>query len=180
MNVPYLVLEQASGPTSPLQDKTREVWEDLSYVPLESSAGRQSHCYVIYESQTTVVIAGCDHSRWIGYGFGKIGPEDLCFDDTGSFDTESQEEEAERQEREGETDLEEEEVEFEEDYFAHGGCAPLLWADDVIWDPRVYFMRATQIRLDVVTQAYEYLVRKIEAGAKDWVNDSCAFKLRFS
>jgi hypothetical protein len=158
LNVPYLVLEETadvwSQPVSPLEHQTRVLWEDLSYLTLESSTGQQSHHHAIYESQTTVVISGCDHSKWYGYAFGKIGPDDPCPDDVEDSEADA-----------------EEEYGWEEDFFATGGCAPTLNPGDLIWDPRTYFLRAAQIRLDIVTKASEYLVRKIEAGAKDWASN---------
>lgn len=147
LNVPYLVLEDkgnaTSEPASPLESQTRVVWEELSYLTLESSTGQSSRDYAIYKSRTTVVVSGCDNWTWHGYAFGKIGFSDL---------------------------EDEDDCPWEEDFFATGGCDPeLLNPEDHIWDPRTYFLRATHIRMDFVSSQYEYLVRKIEAGAKHWV-----------
>lgn len=57
----------------------------------------------------------------------------------------------------------------EEDYFATDGCEPVLNPDNIIWDPRFYFLRAAQTRLSNMSQAPEYLVRKLESGCDDWV-----------
>ena len=157
LNVPYLVLEEAldtsSGSATPLDSRMKKKWADLSYLPLESETGQQSDRFAIYESQTTVVISGCDHSKWFGYAFGKIGPDDPTPDEDDSADIEQD-------------DLEPKPV---EDLFATGGSEAVLSLQNPIWDPRVYFPCAARIRLDIATQAYEYLVRTIDAGAMDWV-----------
>lgn len=171
LNLPYLVLEESvesrKGSSCPSKDKIKKLWADLSYLPLESRSGEQSDRYAIYESQTTVVIAGCDHTKWFGYAFGDIGSDDLTpsadynDDDAGSDDNETGTDTE---------DIDEDDPEPEEDYFANGGCEVVLNPDQPILDPRVYFLCAAQTRSIVVTLGHEYLVRVLEAGANDWVS----------
>lgn len=159
LNVPYLVLEESTDTpadsAAPLEGQTKKKWADLSYLPLETETGEQSDRFAIYESQTTVVISGCDHSKWFGYAFGKIGQDDPTPDEGDDTDVEPEDELG---------------LKPVEDLFATGGSEIVSNLQNPIWDPRVYFLCAARIRLDIVTQAYEYLVRTIEAGVNDWVS----------
>ncbi|KAF1360251.1 hypothetical protein EJ07DRAFT_177570 [Lizonia empirigonia] len=184
LNLPYLVLEESiesqKGSSCPSKDKIKKLWADLSYLPLESRSGQQSDCYAIYESQTTVVIAGCDHTKWYGYAFGDIGSGDLApsagynDDDTCTDDddtgTDTDDTGTDTDDTGTDTDdTEDDDPEPEEDYFANGGCEDVLNPDQPILDPRVYFLHAAQIRSTIVTRRHEYLVRVLEAGANDWI-----------
>jgi hypothetical protein len=155
LNLPCLSLEDsedcASAERPFLDNHNKREWENLSHLPLESSSGEVSTRFSIYETRTTVVISGCSNSDWFGYALGNIGPVDTSPKD---------EDENEDNGSAGE-DYEDTEPQPEEDFFATGGCEPVLNPNKILWDPRIYFLRATQIRLSIATQASEYL---------DWVS----------
>lgn len=159
LNLPCLSLENSSDSTSDtrlLDDHNKKLWENLSYLPLESSTGKESNQFAIYETRTTIVISGCNDSQWFGYALGNIGPVDPSPEDHENVPDEKSEEEND--------------PEPEEDLFATGGCERVLNPDSTIRDPRVYFLRATQIRMSVACQASEYLVSKLDAGCQSWVS----------
>ncbi|KAJ8113689.1 hypothetical protein OPT61_g4233 [Boeremia exigua] len=159
LNLPCLSLEEHDDnapnirPFVDNHNKTR--WEDLSHLPLESKTGRLSNRFAIFETRTTVVLSGCSNTDWFGYAFGNIGPIDTS---------------PSGQEQNDDDDTNDpDEPEPEEDFFATGGCEPVLNPENIIWDPRVYFLRAMEIRLSITTQASEFLVRKLDAGCHDWI-----------
>lgn len=155
--MPYLVLGDTSASidsSAPLDKQVKKKWADLSYLPLETYDGQQSTSFAIFESQTTIVISGCDDSKWFGYAFGYIGPEDPTPDEDETMTFEQEE------------DLGLRPV---EDLFATGGSHTVFDLQTPIWDPRVYFLCAARARLDIAAQAYELLVCTIEAGSSDWV-----------
>lgn len=152
INLPCLSLEDSTDRTSnarPNDDHNKREWENLSHLPLESSGGKVSNCFAIYETRTTIVISGCNDRDWFGYALGSTEP----------VDTNLEEEEEE----------EDHESEPEEDFFASGGCESVFNPGKTIWDPRIYFLCASHFRLSVMTQASEYLVRKLDAECHDWV-----------
>jgi hypothetical protein len=153
LNLPCFSLE---NPADTLLDNHNKILrEDLSYLPLHASTGHENGGFAIYETRTTVVISGCNNLRWFGYALGNIGPVDPSPDDddiTCTF---------------GEGDAD---PEPEEDFFATGGCEPVINPRNVTWDPRVYFLRATQFRMEVATRAAVYLVQKLDAACRDWVS----------
>lgn len=175
LNLPCLSLEdetQNSSDTCPLvDDHNKRKWHDLSHLPLESGNGQVSNRFAIYQARTTVVISGNSNFEWFGYALGNIGPVD-----------------ASPNEIDGDEDMNEpnspdstafdNDPEPEEDFFATGGCEYVLNPDNIIWDPRVYFLRAIQTRFSVATQASEYLVRKLDAACPDWVILSSSWLLR--
>lgn len=113
-----------------------------------------------------MVISGCNSSDWLGYSFGNIGPVDTSpIDAEGSHDGDIIDEDC----RVSCSD-DDEDPEPEEDFFATGGCEPVLNPENTIWDPRIYFLLATQTRLTIMAQVSEHLVRKLDSGCQDWVS----------
>jgi hypothetical protein len=167
LNVPCLMLKDSTkdplASSSLVRGRCKTHWADLSYLPLETETGDLSDHFAIYESQTTVVISGCDHSKWFGFAFGSIGPDDPSPDEDNVDQVD-----AEQVDVSDLTPL--------EDLFATGGSENVFDLRDTIWDPRVYFLSVARIRIDIATQGYEYLVRTIEAGARDWVSRRCYAK----
>lgn len=168
MNLPCLSLEESTGNVpneqSFLDRQNKKQWEDLSHLPLESKTGQLSNRFLIYETRTTVVISGCSNTDWFGFALGNIGPVHTSPDDDDDG--------ADAQNDLGDSDMNHD-PEPEEDFFATGGYEPVLNPDNMIWDPRIYFLRATEMRLCIATQASEYLVRKLDAGCHDWVGRHC-------
>lgn len=136
-----------------------KLWNDLSFLPLKIGVDEEQGRFSIYEAQTTVFISGAHHFDWHGYAFGYPGPKDSL---------------AEEDDGKGDDDGPENFFEEEEDFFAAGGCEPVLNPGELMWDPRIYFLRTLQLRLEIVVRANEYLVRALVAGVKDWVGSLCA------
>jgi hypothetical protein len=166
--LPCLSLEESTGNVpneqSFLDRQNKKQWEDLSHLPLESKTGQLSNRFLIYETRTTVVISGCSNTDWFGFALGNIGPVHTSPDDDDDG--------ADAQNDLRYSDMNHD-PEPEEDFFATGGYEPVLNPDNMIWDPRIYFLRATEMRLCIATQASEYLVRKLDAGCHDWVSRHC-------
>lgn len=166
LNLPCLSLEETVDDTPNVRpfvdNQNKKEWEGLSQLPLESKNGRLSNRFAIFETRTTVVISGSSNTDWFGYALGNTGPVDASPSEVDHND-------------DGEGDDinhcdEESKLEPKEDFFATGGGEPVLGPNNIIWDPRIYFLRAMDSRLSVATQASEYLVRKLEAGCHDWVS----------
>ena len=167
LNLPCLSLEESDKHSSSGRHNKKQ-WVDLPYLPLEASTGRISNRYGIYETQTTVVISGCSNSDWFGIALGNIGPTNPSPDD---------EEDGTDVHHTSEHSDTEVDPEPQEDFFATGGCEPVLNPENTIWDPRIYFLQATRIRLSVTTRSSEYLVRKLDAACHDWVSSHCAYAI---
>ncbi|KAF3038772.1 hypothetical protein E8E12_000549 [Didymella heteroderae] len=152
LHLPYLLLKKSTDDRM-VDEQGQKLWDDLSFLPLKIGVDEEQGRFSIYEAQTTVFISGAHHFDWHGYAFGYPGPKDsLAEEDDGKDDDEGPEGFFEE----------------EEDFFAAGGCEPVLNPGQVIWDPRVYFLRTLQLRLEIVVRANEYLVRALVAGVKDW------------
>jgi hypothetical protein len=163
LHLPYLVLRELNEYNSSLKCSGTE-WQaneflfDLNFLPIESSVGRQPGRFRIHKEQTTVVISGCDHFKWHGYAFGKLG--------SSSIDEEDGDDDNDTSDSEDEDD----DAEPVEDIFASGGCGAVINPDKPELDPRIYFLVCAQFRLETVSQSYEYLVRKLDTGFSSWVS----------
>jgi len=108
---------------------------------------------MVRESQISVVICGWDNQNWVGWGLFNTSS-----DPTEEFDPEDQRD-------------------LREDYFAADGeGGPVVDADDPTWDPRLYWLRIIDIRLQLVLKEWVWLVRNLEAGVTAWVSTSIASK----
>jgi hypothetical protein len=121
--------------------------------------GRDPGNFRIHKKQITVVISGRDHFKWHGYAFGKLGSSDLSEED----DDENKDVDALGSEDECD------EPTPTEDLFVTGDCEAVVNSEEPVLDPRVYFLLSTQHRLEIVSQSYEYLVQKLDAGFSSWV-----------
>lgn len=153
LHLPYLLLKESPDDRE-TDEQGKKLWDDLSFLPLKLDVDeRQCRCS-IYEAQTTISIAGAHHFDWHGYAFGNPGPTDPRADEDDGNDDEEPPEEF---------------FEEEEDFFAAGGCEPVGNPDQIVWDPRIYFLRTLQLRLAIVVRANEHLVQTLVEGVKDWV-----------
>jgi hypothetical protein len=166
LHLPFLFLKESTGISiEPEQERhNKRLWSDLSFLPLKTGPKQQSGKYSIYEAQSTVVVSGSNHSDWHGYAFGNSGPKDPIEDEYEADPNIPDDSVPEG----GEENSDEWVFAAFEDFFATGGCDPVSSGPANV-DPRVYFLRATQYRLEVVVRAHEYLVRTLEAGVKTWV-----------
>jgi hypothetical protein len=142
-------------------EQGKKLCDDLSFLPLKLGVDEETGPYSIYEAQTTVFISGAHHYDWHGYAFGYPGPRDVkAEEDDGKDDDEGPEEFFEE----------------EEDFFAAGGCESVINPRQIMWDPRVYFLRTLQLRLAVVVQNNVYLIRALADAVNDWVGTRRSFR----
>ncbi|KAH4056241.1 hypothetical protein HBH98_032090 [Parastagonospora nodorum] len=121
---------------------------DVSFLVVNCAEHRGQKCsckHIIRESQMSVVICGWDDQNWVGWGLFNTSS-----DPTDEFDPEDQRE-------------------LREDYYAADGeDGPVVDAEDPIWDPRRYWLRIIDIRLQLVLKEWVWLVRNLEAGVAEW------------
>jgi hypothetical protein len=55
------------------------------------------------------------------------------------------------------------------DPIASDGEGPSPEADIPLWDPRIYYLRIVQIRLDRVLREWFWLVKTVNNAVKQWV-----------
>ncbi|KAH7355833.1 hypothetical protein BKA66DRAFT_539696 [Pyrenochaeta sp. MPI-SDFR-AT-0127] len=175
LSLPYLILRKRNYPPSPTVDvknREKQLATDLSFLNMESSTGERPTSFSILKAHDTILIFGCDHSQWTGYAISDHRPTSTdCWqvkeedkiqgNDSGKGDDEDEAEES---------DDDEEEMP-NEDLFASGGSDQILDADNIVWDPREYFLRTAAIRIGVIFDEYSYLVQTLEAGITDWMTD---------
>jgi hypothetical protein len=164
LHLSFLVLEEVenchSGPrSSEMKWQGNEFLPDFGFLPIESSMGQHPGHFRIRRERTTVVVSGQDRFKWHGYAFGKLGLSDLGEEDNNDYEHVH----ASCYEDEGE------DPGPMEDFFVTGGCEALVHYHEPALDPRVCFLLSTQNRLEIVSQYYEYLVRKLDAGFTSWV-----------
>jgi hypothetical protein len=137
-----------------------EFLSDFEFLPLESRKGQHPGSFRIRRERTTVIVFGKDRFTWHGYAFGKLGLSNLDEEDNDNYD-------------DSHASLYEDEDEDlgpMEDFFLTGGCEALAYYQEPALDPRIYFLLSTQNRLEIVSQSYDYLVRKLEAAFNSWVS----------
>jgi hypothetical protein len=163
LHLPYMTLREKTT------DSANPFWDDLSFL-FPQSVPESHGQYSIYESQTTLVISGHDHQHWYGYAFGSSYPstagEDYLVEETDGNPC------IPIGYRDGMVGHVTEDNEWSctsiEDVFAAGGLQAPVRAPTT--DPRIYFLRALQLRMEAVVCNHEYLVRKLQDGLHDSVS----------
>ncbi|KAH3954923.1 hypothetical protein HBI81_077290 [Parastagonospora nodorum] len=121
---------------------------DVSFLVVNCVKHRGQKCsckHIIRESQISVVICGWDNQNWVGWGLFNTSS-----DPTDEYDPEDQRE-------------------LREDYYAADGeGGTVIDADEPIWDPRRYWLRIIDVRLQLVLKEWVWLVRNLEAGVAAW------------
>jgi hypothetical protein len=117
---------------------------------------------VICELNSSLVVSGWDESKWAAYGFTNTDPDD----ETDTLDDEQ--EDATLDEMEDEYDLYLTDWGLE-DRLASGGRYDVVPQEHPIWDPRLYFLQLTDLRIRTVRKEWSYLVHKIVASVKSQV-----------
>tara|TARA_R110002003_G_scaffold13_16_gene958 strand:+ start:5818 stop:6615 length:798 start_codon:yes stop_codon:yes gene_type:complete len=117
-----------------------------------------------------LVIAGADHSKYTGYAFLDPGSLEHHFGE----DRHGNEANGNEEDDDDDDSIDEERDDMEneppEDHFVTDGRDRFLYADAPVWDPRIAFLRAAQIRIHLARQEYEYLVKHIEVYVGSWVS----------
>jgi hypothetical protein len=114
-------------------------WMNVDFLGTKRTTVRQDSICGIYRAQISVTICGTDNTRWTAYCF-----EDRYFDEDGEMGGDEQ------------TD------EHQSDQIARGAFG----AEDIIRDPREYFMHVFLIRMRQVHRERMNLLRRIESGIK--------------
>ncbi|KAJ8113690.1 hypothetical protein OPT61_g4232 [Boeremia exigua] len=156
MHLPYLILTPSLDKETTDGQGTK-LWDDISFLPLTIDSGSHTTKYSVYESMTSIVISGAHNYNWYGYAFGTPGAEGVR--------TQEEDDDSDASDNDDEGS-EPEFLEEEEEDFAMGRPNPETHPNSVIMDPRVYFLCAFQVRMDVVSLASEYCVRHLELGFK--------------
>jgi hypothetical protein len=115
---------------------------------------------VICELHSSLVVSGWDESKWAAYGFTNTDPE--SDDETDTLD------DATHDEIDEEYDVCPTDWGLE-DRLASGGRCDVVPQEHPIWDPRLYFLQLTDLRLRAVRKEWSYLVHKIVASVKNQV-----------
>jgi hypothetical protein len=118
---------------------------DISFLNWESSGPSD----FLYEAQISCVVAGTDHWRWVAYGF-----VDNYFDPTeeGKETLQSYHEDGELEEG------------MRADPFTYG----IDDADNPIQDPRQYFLRVFQIRIEQVKSEWHQVVANLQQSIREY------------
>ncbi|CAO2655216.1 Nn.00g102800.m01.CDS01 [Neocucurbitaria sp. VM-36] len=164
LHLPYLSLRQTSTPASRPSEPTQHYWTHLSFLKLTPESLRSPNCsgYMIREIKNSVVICGTDHFRWMGYAFSDRNLVDDHINDEGEHDDNDDNDEDDEDEND--------EMPFEDIFATDGNIQEYFHVvDDLIWDPRKYFLRCVQVRVAAVADEWRYLIQAVEVGAKDWL-----------
>jgi hypothetical protein len=145
LHLSFFILAKSLPPTEPLKKfnaKPQRRWIDLSFLKLdmwESHNQEPKKVWGIQEAQFSLVVAGSDNSRWVGYAFVDAEIDGILAE---SFDED-----------------------MDHDQIAAGE----LQANKPIWMPRDYFLRVFQIRVEYVRKQWEYLIYKMERSVNQYV-----------
>jgi hypothetical protein len=140
-HIPYLAMRhQPSQRSMGRKERTHRGWMNIDFLNTKSTdAGVDGVCGV-YQAQISVAICGTDNLRWTAYCL-----EDRYFDDNGEIGSDEQ------------TD------DHQSDQIARGAFG----AEDIIRDPREYFIYVLLTRMRQVYTERKNLVRRIESGIKE-------------
>jgi hypothetical protein len=167
LHLPYLILRGPSKksihPNSRDNVPTKMPLYDLSFMMPALNENGWVCQPLIYDAHVTIVVAGCDEWNHNSYSFLDPGSMKNHFEEDDVDDGDEDENNPE--------DSEDQEDEPSEDHFATEGW-DYVNANEPIWDPRVYFLRAVQIRIVLASQEYDYLIEYLEEKVEAWVRSS--------
>jgi hypothetical protein len=161
LSLPYLILEerdQSQSSSAEVGCGIERLETDLSFLKIDADQGDGPTHFSIWKAHETVLVFGCDAFEWTGYAFSarcpsmnegqELNPENEDEDNNGSMP--------------------------DEDLFATGDTnyddQHVLDANSPIWDPRVYFLCVLAIRVKIIGQRYDSLIRTLELGVDEWVS----------
>ena len=130
---------------------SRRQWSDLSFLNIQTPKSQGKRQYCMYEAQISLVICGPDEKHWDAYAFVDryFDGEDLLEEDDFSYDGVQEDPIA--------SDLE------------NDPNLPIIDANLPKWNAREYFLDIVEFRMAQVVKEWEYLVRSVERGIKDYV-----------
>lgn len=162
LSLPFLTLRELRSADQRKDDigKDPSHWADLSFLSLLDSKTRSNHNRLtIQEATTSVMICGANEYTWTGYAFtnSRLASEEISAESDGELSDDE--------------DIENMPV---EDLFATGDsrrreCA--LAHNDLIRDPRIYFLRCLELRILMVLEEWAYIVRVVENCSHPSVSD---------
>ncbi|KAJ4990821.1 hypothetical protein SVAN01_03610 [Stagonosporopsis vannaccii] len=132
----------------------------------------------VHESCTSVVISGYDHASWHGYAFGSLNDAEH----SGDFEEDNMyhvDEEDDTYHVDEENGCWIGDPAYQSDFFATAGGEAFfhtIFTKDAMWDPRMYFLCALQLRLQDVVKKQEYLVHKLRASYETWMTETSGKK----
>lgn len=126
---------------SPPATKLVRNWNDLSFLPTSKVDNKR---YAMYRAMFSFVICGSDHRRWTGYAFAddNKNDDDMLDDD--------------------------DELDYQIDPIASVDEGPFLMLDDQI-NPRQYFLRVLDLRMEAILKEWENIVRFMEYSIEDCI-----------
>lgn len=163
--MPFLTLRKnvrSAAESNPKCEQSAEVWSDVSYLLKDNQNEEHEGTYehVIREDHVSIVLCGMDEFKWTGWGFVNT-TSDPTIEDSKDDD-------------EGEEDQNEAGDDYEgvnEDYFATDGVDELaVYDEDALWDPRRYWLRTIDVRVQSILKEWEWLVKNVEHGVETWVS----------
>lgn len=142
-NVPFFAMRRSRPKQHFVQRKkrTHRGWMNLSFLDSKDADPEVEGVCGIHQAHISLTIGGTDNMRWFVYCF-----EDRHFDEDGQLGQDEQTEE------------------HQSDQVARGEFG----AENVIWNPREYFLRVLLIRMSQVQKEWKELVRFIETGIKEY------------
>jgi hypothetical protein len=120
-----------------------------------SQRDRDTYCkYGLYDTQVSLVIFGSSNYKWTAYIFFDTNTNDLHFEVGPSInDTAGEPTNDNLDEEDGDKD----DCELIGDWMASGGKDyEFIDANSPIWDPRIYFLRIVNIRMQQILQEWIY------------------------
>jgi hypothetical protein len=162
----------------------RKTWKDLDFLNYRHDSKLTTS--LIHDAHISLVICGSDHTRWTCYAFAKTEIDNVYSEKNGADDKEEiSKEEAEQENIEhsqvkretyrdqGDEDTshgdEIDEDEPDEDPIASDCESYEVIADQLSWDPRLYFLRNVDFRVKQVLREWMCLVRKVEVSVNQKV-----------
>lgn len=135
-----------------LQQAHTEEWPALDFLEIACSGDHDGPCrFSIRNATVSVVVCGHDHTRWVAWGLSNTPCDPPTY---------------------------EEECELREDFFATDGNGPeaglVVDSDSPQWDPRRYWLRIIEIRVQIALKEWSNLVYGIEDSVRAWVSRDLA------
>ncbi|KAF1971522.1 hypothetical protein BU23DRAFT_184433 [Bimuria novae-zelandiae CBS 107.79] len=166
-HLPYPALRKRGSSTArnALPDiRSRKSWSDLSFLHLSTDSPDEDGDYIICELHSSFFLSGWDESKWAAYGFTNA---DLDDEEDGEEDEATLDDE---EGKEGDYDVYETDGTLE-DHLASDGKEGVVPQEHPVWDPRLYFLQVTDLRLRTVRKEWTYLVLKVSKSVKDQNDD---------
>jgi hypothetical protein len=167
LHLPYLALRKV--PQDKIQEsgsrfgQQTERWNNFLVPNFNVPEGEPNGHYIIHEARISIVLCIWDHTKWVAYGFCRPCPDDPeeHSDEEDMDSSEGQAEDVEGQE---------DDLVPGDDIFAPDNGLLNLRMDNIIWEPRKYFLYIMAVWLEVVCQEYTYLVQTLDANVKTFVS----------